>query len=177
MAYKRIRRETKIRIFTLLLVIFVLGKVVLGYYQKTVDHRDRLTAKRIEQSIALVLAKNVGVGLTYDNGRIKWSEENSTIIKNGITEALTEDVFPTPKEKGYYYYMYLESPYTVIKLPYKIKGSPDIDLEVVTEDYIKKNYPKDEYVQVDEKVPMLFQGYVYKVDDETKIGMVVCLNS
>jgi len=176
MAYSRIRKENKIWIFTFILVVAVLGNIILSYYRKTLDHKDRLTAKRLEKSIATVLAKNVGSDLTYDSGRICWSEKNSIIIKSGIAKTLTEGVVPRPDVKGHYYYMYLESPYTVIKLPYKTKGNPNIDLEVVTEEYMKKTYPIKEYVQVDEKIPELFTGYESSRVKNLAKNIIVCLN-
>lgn len=178
MSNGKIRRENKIRIFTVVLIILVVSTIILNYYSKTLDRKDRLTAKRIEQAISMVVAKYASTSLVYSNGRIFWNEENSLIIKSGITEMLTEDVFPTPSEKGYYYYMYLESPYTVIKLPYYIEGKSEIDLSLVTGEYMKNNYPKKEYVQVDEKVPNVLKNYDNnRITPNNIPNAVVCLNS
>ena len=177
MVYYKSRKGTGVRIFTVLLVVSVLAMIVLNYYHKVIRERDRLTAKRLEQSISLVLARYVGVNLTYDNGRIYWTKENEDIIKNGVLTVIGQEVFPFPDEKGYYYYMYLESPYTIIKLPYKIQGSPEIDEKVVNKDYMKKQYPKGEYVQVNEEVPVLKREYEVIKDYKQASNQIVCLNT
>ena len=176
MIYDKSRKGTKVRIFTVLLIISVASLLIVKYYNKVVSERDRLTAKRIEQSISLVLAKHVGAGLTYDAGRIYWTKSNADIIKSGIATVIGEDILPVPEEKGCYYYMYLESPYTVIKLPYKIKGSPEIDGQVVTAQYIKEQYPKKEYVQVNEEVPNLRTDYEVSKHVISQ-NQIVCLNT
>ena len=177
MEYYKSRKGTGVRIFTLVLILSVLAMIVLSYYHKVIKERDRLTAKRLEQSISLVLAKYVGVDLTYDNGRIYWTKENSDIIKDGILTVTGQEVVPFPDEKGYYYYMYLESPHTIIKLPYRIEGSPEIDDEVVNEDYMKKQYPKGEYRQVNEEVPLLKREYEVIRNSVQPKNQIVCLNT
>jgi len=176
MLYYKSKKGTRIRIFTLVLIISVASILIVSYYHKVVGERDRLTAKRLEQSISLVLARYVGADLTYENGRICWSKKNADIIKDGIATVIGETKVPVPEEKGCYYYMYLESPYTVIKLPYKTKGSPHIDGQVVTEKYIKEQYPKKEYVQVNEEVPDLMSDYERDKRIVSK-NQVVCLNT
>lgn len=176
MIYDRAQRGTKIRIFTLLLIISVVSLIIIIYYQKVINKRDRLTAKRIEQSVSLVLARYVGANLTYDDGTIYWTKPNSDIIKNNIATVIGETVLPVPQEKGCYYYMYLKSPYTVIKLPYKIEGNPEINYEVVTDKYIKEQYPKKEYVQVNEVVPNVKTDYEVETEEPPK-NQIVCLNT
>jgi len=177
MILRGVRGENKIWLFITIIILLVSCNFIIIYYLKTIDHRDRLTAKRIEKAIATVVAESVGTGMTYDSGRILWTKENSITIRNKVTDLLIEDVFPKPSENGYYYYMYLESPYTVIKLPYKEKEKPDINLEVVTNRYMRKKYPKSEYVQVCEEVPKLLDKYDDIFMEDKGPLRVVCLNT
>ena len=172
-----------IKIITVILVVSVAAQMIVGYYNKVLDEKDRLEAKRIQNVISLIVAKYEGGNLTYKSGRIFWTNKNADIIKDGIIEnlALSERKVPEPSEDGYYYYMYLEAPYTVIKLPYKIEGLGYIDTGIVTKEYISEKYPKKEYVQVDGKVPYAqitySEDYSYYVDiSEYEKNVVVCLN-
>lgn len=186
MGRKEINIGLIIKIFTLVLIISVAGKIIINYYNKVLNEKDRLEAKRIQTTVSLVLAKYVNANVTYRDkpGRIFWTKQNADIIKNGvIANIFAEDgKFPCPGEKGYYYYMYLEEPYTVIKLPYREKGEIYIDTNVVTQEYIRKEYPKDEYVQVNEEVPYLEtdydEEYYYELElKKYRKNSVVCLNA
>ena len=185
MRQKGISTGTMIRIFTLILIVFVAGNIIMNYYNKVLDEKDRLEAKRIQTTVSLVLAKYVNGNLTYNDkpGRIFWTKQNADIIKNGVVANIFADSkeIPLPNEKGYYYYMYLESPYTVIKLPYLSEGQGYIDTSIVTKEYIEKKYPKEEYVQVNDEVPYLEADYdeEYYYELEMKVyrkNSIVCLN-
>lgn len=185
MRQKEINAGLMIRIFTLVLIIMVAGNIIINYYNKVLDEKDRLEAKRIQTSVSLVLAKYVGGDLTYKDkaGRIFWTKKNADIIKNGVIANIfaEDEEFPKPSEKGYYYYMYLESPYTVIKLPYREKGEEYIDIDIVTKEYIKKEYPKEEYGQVNDEVPYLEtdydEEYYYELElKKYRKNSIVCLN-
>ena len=174
-----------IRIFTILIIIGILYQVVSLYYLKAKDERDRTLAKQIEKAVSLAIAKNVTLELASRGGRIYWSKENEEVIKNEIVSSLSvgQKEVPKPSEKGYYYYMYLESPYTVIKLPYKMEGYPNIDTDIVTLDYIIEKYPKKEYPQVNDEMPSLktdydswYSYYKGKAKDLKK-NSIVCLNN
>ena len=178
MTYDKLEKGRKVHAFTLLLVVIAVAVFIQKYYDKVVYERDRLEAKRIQQAVATVLAKQVGSDLTYDDGRVHWTLANAIFLKQGIVEnlALDETIVPFPKEKGYYYYMYLESPYTIVKLPYEEKGHPQIDLSVVTEKYLDDSYPKKEYAQV-KTIPKVLDSFESNVELFPEKNIVVCLNT
>ncbi len=185
-----IQKEMKIglivKIFTFVLIVLVASKIVINYYNKAADKKDRLEAKQIQKTISLVVAKYIGNDLTYKNGRIFWTRKNAEIIRNGIIENLFVEnkEIPNPKEKGYYYYMYLDSPYTVIKLPYRLENLAYVKAEDITQDYISQKYPKDEYPQVNDQVPYVQTEYeeeYYYYDpsfsnSNNGKNVIVCLN-
>ena len=175
--YDKLEKGRKVHAFTLLLIVIAVSIFVQKYYSKVVFERDRLEAKRIQQAVSTVLAKSVGSDLTYDDGRVHWTLENAIIIKRGIVEnlALDETIVPFPEEKGYYYYMYLESPYTIVKLPYETKGHPQVDLNVVTEEYLTKNYSEEEYAQI-KTVPKILDSFEVSREIFPEKNIVVCLN-
>ena len=177
MTYDKLEKGRKVHAFTLLLVVIMIAVFVQKYYNKVVYERDRLEAKRIQQAVSTVLAKQVGSDITYDDGRIHWTLENATIIKQGMVEnlALDETIVPFPKEKGYYYYMYLESPYTIVKLPYKTKGHPQLDLDKVTTEYMNDSYNSKEYAQV-KGVPKVLDYFEVVRELFPEKNIVVCLN-
>lgn len=177
MTREKLEKGSKIHVFTAILIVIVISVFIKKYYNKVVYERDRLEAKRIQQAVTTVLAKSVGSDLTYDNGRVYWTLENAIIIKQGIVEnlALDEKVVPFPTERGYYYYMYLDSPYTIVKLPYATKGHPQIDRNVVTKDYLAVQYSDKEYSQI-ESVPEILDSYETSKKVSYDTNVVVCLN-
>ena len=85
-----------IKIITIVLIIAVALQIIVGYYNKVLDEKDRLEAKQIVNAISLVLAKYEGSNLTYKNGRIFWTKKNAEIIKAyklGITVGTSETTF------------------------------------------------------------------------------------
>ena len=177
MTYENSGKGKIVRAIIILLILVGVAILADKYYNGAVDERDKIEAKAIQRAVAAVLAKSVGSDLTYDSGRIRWTRENALFIKRSIIENLEIDdmTIPLPREDGYYYYMYLDSPYTVVKLPYKIKGYPQVKLDVETYEYMVKSYSGTEYEQV-KGVPKVLDSFELGVELSLKKGVAVCLN-